>query len=140
VRLTNPSGATVEVAQATVTIRNDDGTSPGGNDPPELPSGKTSKYDRESAHRETETERQGRERTNASNLDDYRTEGNIVAVDLEASPRTVTIATRDGQQVIVLLCRDSCQDPRVGDYLEADGVKENEALFYADSVSSRGTR
>ena len=52
------------------------------------------------------------------------------------------IATRDGLQVIVMLCRDGCQDVHVGDYLEADGVKENEALFYADLVvsSSPGSR
>ena len=61
----------------------------------------------------------------------------MVEVDLEARPRTATIATKDGLQVIVLLCRDSCDDPKVGDYLEADGVKEHEALFYADSVTSR---
>jgi hypothetical protein len=74
--------------------------------------------------------------TNRANQDDVHTEGNVVAVDLTSSPRTATIATRDGLQVVVLLCRDSCQDPQVGHYLEADGVKENEALFYADSVSS----
>ena len=87
--------------------------------------------------RETETERQQRERTNRRGSDDYRTEGNVVAVDLDARPRTATIATRDGLQVIVLLCRDSCDDPQVGDYLEAEGEKEHEALFYADSVTSR---
>lgn len=95
------------------------------------------KNERADEVRETGTGRQQRERTNRSGSDDYRTEGNVVAVDFDASPRTATIATRDGLQVIVLLCRDSCDDPHVGDYLEADGVKENEALFYADSVTSR---
>jgi len=61
-------------------------------------------------------------------------------VDLDAGPPTVTIGTRDGFQTVVLLCRDGCQDPHVGDYLEADGVKENEVLFYADSVSSHRPR
>jgi hypothetical protein len=86
---------------------------------------------------ETDDQKRERERTNRSGSDDYRTEGNVVAVDLNASPRTATIATHDGLQVIVLLCRDSCDDPSIGDYLEADGEKEHEALFYADSVTSR---
>jgi hypothetical protein len=63
-----------------------------------------------------------------------------VAVDLEARPPTATIATRDGLQVIVMLCRDSCDVPKVGDYLEADGVKEHEFLFIADSVSTSSSR
>ena len=86
---------------------------------------------------ETDDQKRNRERTNRGGSDDYRTEGNVVAVDLDAKPRTATIATRDGLQVIVLLCRDSCDDPAVGDYLEAEGEKESEALFYADSVTSR---
>ena len=86
---------------------------------------------------ETDDQKRNRERTNRGGSDDYRTEGNVVAVDLDAKPRTATIATRDGLQVIVLLCRDSCDDPQVGDYLEAEGEKESEALFYADSVTSR---
>lgn len=115
----------------------DDDTEPNGaNNDGQGESGKP-KNEREDEVRETETERQQRERTNRSGSDDFRTEGNVVAVDLEASPRTATIATRDGLQVVVLLCRDGCDDVRVGDYLEADGSKEHEGLFYADGVSSR---
>jgi hypothetical protein len=41
---------------------------------------------------------------------------------------------RDGPQVVHLKCDGRCPDVRVGDYVTAEGVKENEQLFEADSV------
>jgi choline-sulfatase len=82
----------------------------------------------------TEEQRQQRERTNAGNRADVKTEGNVVEVHLDANPQNVVIGTGDGRQVIRVTCGDDCPDIRVGDYLEADGEKENEQLFYADSI------
>jgi hypothetical protein len=82
----------------------------------------------------TETQRQQRERTNTSGLDDYRTEGNVVEVHLDANPPYVVLGMRDGKQTVRLSCGDNCPDIRVGDYLEAEGTKEHEQLFEAESV------
>ncbi|MGE3271101.1 MAG: hypothetical protein AB7P40_20280, partial [Chloroflexota bacterium] len=83
----------------------------------------------------TEERRQQRERTNQLGLDDYRTEGNVVQVNfLDRQPYAI-VAMRDGLLRIILPCKDGCPDVQVGDYLEADGVKENEQLFYAENVS-----
>ena len=82
----------------------------------------------------TETQRQQRERTNTSGLDDYRTEGNVVEVHLDANPPYVVLGMRDGNQTVRLTCGDDCPDIKVGDYIEAEGVKENEQLFEAESV------
>jgi hypothetical protein len=83
----------------------------------------------------TQEARQQRERTNRSNLDDYRTEGNVVEVNLMADVPYAVVAMRDGLERIALPCKDGCPTVQVGDYLEADGVKENEALFIAESVT-----
>lgn len=82
----------------------------------------------------TETERQQRERSNNSGLDDYRTEGNVIEVRLDANPPFVVVGMRDGAQTVRLSCGDDCPDIKVGDYIEAEGVKENEQLFDAESV------
>ncbi|MCC6178227.1 MAG: sulfatase-like hydrolase/transferase [Chloroflexi bacterium] len=84
--------------------------------------------------KETETQRQQRERTNASGLDDYRTEGNVVETHLDATPPSIVIGMRDGNQIVRLACQGGCPDIRVGDYVEADGVKETEQLFTAENV------
>jgi hypothetical protein len=104
------------------------------NPPVVPPSDEPNETEREKQDRETETEKRQREHTNRLGIDDDRTEGNVVAVDDAASPPTATIANRDGLQVVVLSCKDGCRRVRVGDYLEADGVKENEQLFYAEEV------
>ena len=41
---------------------------------------------------------------------------------------------RDGRQTVRLNCSGGCPDVQVGDYLEAEGVKEHEQLFLADEV------
>lgn len=37
--------------------------------------------------------------------------------------------------VVVLRCKDQCPAIKVGDYITAEGEKEHEQLFYAESVS-----
>jgi hypothetical protein len=87
----------------------------------------------------TDEERQQRQRTNRSNRDDEHTEGNVTAVACDAAIPTITIANRDGLVEIQLLheAAESCSSARVGDYLEADGVKQTEQLFDADTVTLR---
>lgn len=94
------------------------------------------KKDEEDRRRKlTEERRQQTERTNQHGLDDYRTEGNVIEVNFNADQPFAIVAMRDGPQRILLPCKDGCPDVRVGDYLEADGVKENEQLFYAENIS-----
>lgn len=88
------------------------------------------------SRKQTEDQRRHKERTNRAGRDDYACEGNVVEVHPEAAIPYVIIANRDGL-VTVLLLHDAAlakDTIRVGDYLEADGVKEHEHLFEADSV------
>jgi uncharacterized repeat protein (TIGR01451 family) len=103
---------------------------PGPNDP-----GDDKPVERERKEKLTDEQRQQKERTNRHGLDDYRTEGNVVDVNLLADIPFATVAMRDGLERIVLPCKDGCPSVQVGDYLEADGVKENEGLFYAENVT-----
>lgn len=106
------------------------GDAPGPNHP-----GDDKPIEREEKEKFTEEQRQQKERTNRLGLDDYRTEGNVVDVNLLADQPYATIAMRDGLQRIMLPCKDGCPTAQTGDYLEADGVKEHEALFYAENVT-----
>jgi subtilisin family serine protease len=93
--------------------------------------------DTDKPRKETEEQRQQRERTNASNRDDEHTEGNVMAVKCDADWPTITIANRDGL-VDVRLVHDaveSCSSAREGDYLEADGEKQNEQLYDASDIT-----
>jgi len=68
--------------------------------------------------------------------DDEYVEGNVVEVHPAEAPPYVVIANRDGL-VKVVLFKDAAQvadEIRVGDYLKADGEKQHEQLFHADSV------
>jgi len=93
------------------------------------------KDEKKEPRKETETQRLQRERTNAAGLDDYRTEGNVVEVVLDADRPYVEIGTRDGRVRVLLPCAQGCPPVQVGDYLEADGVKVHEALFEAEDVT-----
>jgi hypothetical protein len=48
----------------------------------------------------------------------------------------VAIANRDGavESKLIKEAQAACSSIQVGDYLEADGEKQHEGLFYADSV------
>jgi CSLREA domain-containing protein len=128
--LSNPIGGTLGTpATATVTIS--DTTPP----PPQTV--KPSEDDTDKPRKETDEQRQQRERTNASNRDDYYTEGNVVEVHQDVDPSYVVIGNKDGLQRVILRCGSQCPTIRVGDYLEADGEKINEQLFEATDVAVR---
>ena len=91
--------------------------------------------EREHEKPKTEEQRQQAQHTNRAGRDDYFTEGNVLAVDLAKQPTEIVIATRDGSQTVQLRCGRECPTIRVGDYVEADGAKEHEGLFYADGVT-----
>lgn len=100
----------------------------------------------------TETQRQQRQRSNASGLDDERTEGEVMAVRCSAGPIDdpvgwmddgkdtpyVVIANRDGLQKVRLWkdAKSACDWIRVGQYLTATGQKESEQLFNAEDVDA----
>jgi uncharacterized repeat protein (TIGR01451 family) len=104
----------------------------------------------------TEEERQQRERTNASSLDDERTEGNVIAVQCASgTPRQPMVYFDDGEDVPypIIVNRDGpqkvrlfyetkaqCRSITVGSYLEVSGVKQTEQLFDADAVTIRHPR
>jgi hypothetical protein len=106
--------------------------------------GRVNDDDASSQRKPTEEQRQQKERSNRSNLDDYRTEGNAVASDCAATIPTVTIANRDGNVVLNLLhdARDVCRLVQPGDYVEAIGEKQHEQLYDVDQLTVRrnGTR
>jgi hypothetical protein len=105
------------------------------------PAAKPDNDDRQT-RRLTEGQRQQRDRTNQLGLDDYRTEGNVVEVRCDGDEPSITIALRDGLQRVVLRgnAAQACGRFAVGDYLEAEGVKEHEGLFYADEVTRSQVR
>ena len=143
VSLSAPGNATIGDGQGLGTIRNDDGATPPGPGPGPAPAPSPNNDDEEDKPRvETEDERRNRERTNRAGKDDEYVEGNVVEVHSDEQAPYVVIANRDGL-VKVVLFKDAAQvaeDIEVGDYLEADGEKQHEQLFHADSVeiSRRG--
>jgi hypothetical protein len=84
---------------------------------------------------ETREQRQQREDTNQGNKDDVYTEGSVVEVHLDENPPRIVIGNKDGQVTVILQCGSQCPSISVGQYVEIDGVKENESLFYADEVT-----
>jgi hypothetical protein len=55
---------------------------------------------------------------------------------------SVMIANRDGAVEIkpIKEAQKACSSIQVGDYLEADGKKQHEGLFYADNVEIKRRR
>jgi hypothetical protein len=125
-----PDGSTSEFSACIAVVQ-----APPQDIPPPPASGEfedDTKKDKE--RRVTSQQKLQKDRTNTGSEEDERTEGDIIAIDETAKPPTVTIATRDGLQTVVMLCRDSCDKPVLGRYLKAWGWKEHEGLFYADSA------
>jgi hypothetical protein len=91
--------------------------------------------DDKQSRQQTEEQRRQSDHTNRSGRDDVYTEGDVSAVDLSKQPPEITIVTRDGPQIVQLRCGDQCPSVKVGDYVEVDGTKQNEGLFYADTVT-----
>jgi hypothetical protein len=83
----------------------------------------------------TSEQRQQHQLTNRSNKDDVHTEGDVVEVHVDGEPPYVVIGMRDGLQRITLACADRCPTIRVGDYLEAEGTKQDEQQFLADEIA-----
>jgi parallel beta-helix repeat protein len=92
--------------------------------------------DEDDPRKPTDEQRQQRQHTNAGNRDDYHTEGTVTAVGADGDTLVILIALRDGIQQVALRCAGGrCPDIRAGDYVEAEGTKENESLFYADEIT-----
>jgi hypothetical protein len=129
--LGSPSpGSTVgSPSTETVTITHQAVTSP--------PSGTNPENKPDSPPKETEEQQQQRERTNKGNKDDVHVEGNVVEVHPDEQPPYVVIANKDGLVKVILLgdAAKAAGSIRVGDYLEADGEKQNEHLFEATDIS-----
>lgn len=91
---------------------------------------------RESA-RLTEEARQQRERTNRAGPDDYRIEGDVLAVACDAPAPAVIVANRDGSVTVELAGQAAtlCGVVHPGDYVEAEGEKQTEAYFLATEVT-----
>jgi hypothetical protein len=130
VTLSAPTGGAALGAGTTVTVTIEDTTGP-----PLKPQ----TDDSDKPRKETEDERRQREHTNTGNRDDVYTEGNVVEVhqdeQQDGQPPYVVIGNRDGLVKVVLLCKDQCPTVQVGDYLEAEGTKQNEQLFEATDVT-----
>jgi len=124
--------------------------------PAEDPDPKKDDDDDDDERKLTEEEKLQRERTNTGGFDDIRTQGDVVGVrcDLGAAIPVqaqgevpfnrdevpyALIVTVDGIQQVRLLydTRTQCGSIQPGDYLEVDGVKQNESLFDAESVTIR---
>ena len=122
VNLFDAVSAPIQDAQGNGTIVNDDAAPTGEGDPDEP--------------RLTEEQRQQRRRTNTASLGDYHTEGNVVAVECDAKPPRVQIVNVDGPMWVELWFGTDRQCPRirVGDYLIADGEKDNEQRFVAENI------
>jgi hypothetical protein len=89
-----------------------------------------------SPRRLTAEQRQQRRRTDASSLDDTRTEGSILEANCAAEPPIATIAGMDGG--IVLRLHDEaalmCRALIPGAYVSAEGEKVHELLYEIDSI------
>jgi hypothetical protein len=62
-------------------------------------------------------------------------EGNVKEVTTYQGEPAIILANRDGDVVVVLRCGDQCPTVQVGEYVTAEGEKEHEQMFYAESVS-----
>jgi hypothetical protein len=83
----------------------------------------------------TEEQRRQEQHTNKGNRDDEYTEGNVDEVGQDGQGPFVVLGNRDGNMVVRLQCGSQCPTIKVGDYIEVDGTKEHEQLFYADEVT-----
>jgi CSLREA domain-containing protein len=92
--------------------------------------------------KETEDGKRQRERTNRAGKDDEHTEGDVLEVRCEQPWPTVVVANRDGPVEVRLIkeAQAACRSIQPGDYLEADGEKQHEGLFHADSVEIKRRR
>jgi uncharacterized repeat protein (TIGR01451 family) len=100
-----------------------------------VPPVKQSTDDTDKSRGRSETQHRSDDHTNQSGRDDYYAEGNVTSVVLDAQPPYAMIATRDGLMQVTLSCAGGCPTVLPGDYIQVDGVKENESLFFAEEVT-----
>ena len=72
--------------------------------------------------------------------DDRRISGTIVAINTLVDPNEIMLGTLDGQVTVKMYGKDAPflvkqSGVRVGEYVEVVGYKENESLFFADTIS-----
>ena len=110
--------------------------------PPPSPGDDSADDERVERDRETEEERRQRARTNQGNKDDDSIEGDVIETRCDQAWPSVVIANRDGAVAVKLLkeAQKACSSIQAGDYLEADGEKQHEGLFHADSVAIKRRR
>ena len=110
--------------------------------PPISPGDDSADDERVERERETEEERRQRARTNQGNKDDDSVEGDVLETRCDQSWPSVIIANRDGAVEVRLIkeAQAACSSIHVGDYLEADGDKQHEGLFHADSIEIKHRR
>ena len=140
VTLSNPTGGAALGQPATVTVTIQDTTHAV---PTDSPGDDSADDEREERERETEEERRQRARTNQGNKDDDSVEGDVIETRCDLAWPAVVIANRDGAVEVKLLkpeAQNACSSIQVGDYLEADGEKQHEQLFHADSVEIKRRR
>jgi hypothetical protein len=93
--------------------------------------------DTDKPRKETEHERRERAHTNQAGKDDESIEGDVVETRCDQPWPSVIIADRDGEVEVRLIkeAQAACASIQPGDYVEADGQKQHEQLFDADSVT-----
>jgi len=92
--------------------------------------------------KQTEQTRQQQQHTNTSNLDQYRTEGNVAAVatSIDGEMLLVTVALGRGELLALeIRCPGAiCPEIRPGDYLNADGEqggREEQGHFLVENLT-----
>ena len=108
----------------------------------EDPNPKSSPRDSDHPNR-TEEQQQQIQHTNRAGLDEYQTEGNVIAVGDDAAVTVgegvgepaIVIANRDGKVTVILRCGSQCPTVHVGDYVVISGEKIHELLYIAYDVS-----
>ena len=108
---------------------------PSGGDDKGAPGGPNRTREKDKDQQVTEEQRQQGQRTNRYGQDQYRVEGNVKEFRTVDGEPAIILANRDGDVVVILRCGGSCPTVKVGDYVVAEGEKEHEQLFYAESVS-----
>jgi hypothetical protein len=79
----------------------------------------------------TAEQRQDRQRTDNSGLDDTHIAGNVLETHLDEAPPWIVLANRDGN-VRVILYEDAAEvTVRTGQYFSGTGEKQHEQLFWA---------
>jgi hypothetical protein len=89
-----------------------------------------------SPHKRTETQRQQDDHTNRYGLDQYRTEGNVIAVEHTDTGLVITLGLGRGETLdVVFECQNRCPSVSVGNYVTVTGEAGDDGRFLADTVT-----